>query len=108
MLFRKPGEGSSCQCMWFHRHGSRPREEQPWSAKRRNEKNVQDKKRLVESGVPMNPRPCGWRGDRMVLVRPQKELLPVDRSPGYSKAPRGGQTSVLSEDGALSHFHVRL
>ena len=92
-LFRKPGEWSSCQCMWFHRHGSRPREEQPWSAKRRNEKNVQDKKRLVESGeshgvlVYANGEAIGW-----CQYGRREELPRVDRSPGYSKAPRSGGT----------------
>ena len=95
-LFRKPGEWSNCQCMWFHRQGPRAKDEQRWSAKRRNEKNFQDQRRLVESGqshgvlVYAEGDPIGWcqygHGD---------ELPRADRTPGYGKAPRGAKDVSL-------------
>ena len=47
-LFRKPGEWSSCQCMWFHRPGPRPKEETEGATPtERNEKNFQNQRNLV-------------------------------------------------------------
>jgi ribosomal protein S18 acetylase RimI-like enzyme len=65
-LFRKPGEWGNCQCMWFHREGPRPKEEQLLPSKERNEKNFQTQKQLVELGrshgilVYSDRDPIGW------------------------------------------------
>ncbi|MDG6956579.1 MAG: GNAT family N-acetyltransferase [Nitrososphaerota archaeon] len=66
-LFRKPGEWSSCQCMWFHRPGPRPREEvEGLTSKERNEKNFRNQRELVKSGVShgilvyADGDPVGW------------------------------------------------
>jgi ribosomal protein S18 acetylase RimI-like enzyme len=66
-LFRKPGEWSNCQCMWFHRPGPRPREEvEGLTSKERNEKNFRSQKDLVKGGrshgilVYLDGDPIGW------------------------------------------------
>lgn len=65
-LFRKPGEWSNCQCMWFHRDGPRPAEEQRLTSKERNEKNFGAQRELVKRGrshgilVYSERDPIGW------------------------------------------------
>ncbi|MDG6985621.1 MAG: GNAT family N-acetyltransferase [Nitrososphaerota archaeon] len=65
-FFRKPGEWSSCQCMWFHRPGPRPKEDEALTSKERNEKNFREQKALVKGGrshgvlVFLDGDPVGW------------------------------------------------
>lgn len=87
-LFRKPGEWSNCQCMWFHRRGPRPKEEEEWTAKERNEKNFRDQKGLVGSGrshgilVYSSGDPIGW-----CQYGPKEEFPRIDNGPKYHRVP---------------------
>ena len=85
-LFRKPGEWSNCQCMWFHREGPRRKEEQRLPSKERNEKNFQAQRNLVESGrshgilVYSEGEPIGW-----CQYGRREELPRIDNRPDYRK-----------------------
>ena len=88
-LFRKPGEWSSCQCMWFHRPGPRPREEvEGLSSKERNEKNFQVQRDLVKMGrshgilVYLGDDPIGW-----CQYGAREEFPRIDNAPRYRGIP---------------------
>lgn len=87
-LFRKPGEWGNCQCMWFHRQGPRPREEEGWTAKKRNEKNFQDQRDLVRRGrshgvlVYSDGNPVGW-----CQYGPREEFPRIDNASKYRAIP---------------------
>lgn len=88
-LFRKPGEWSSCQCMWFHRQGPRPREEvEGLTSKERNEKNFLNQKELVRRGrshgilVYRAGDPIGW-----CQYGPGEEFPRIDNGTKYRGVP---------------------
>lgn len=85
-FFRKPGEWSNCQCMWFHREGPRPKEEQELPAKERNEINFQTQKSLVDKGrshgilIYEDADPIGWCQYGL-----KDEFPRIDNGRGYHK-----------------------
>lgn len=96
-LFRKPGEWSNCQCMWFHRVGPRPKEEvEGLTSKERNEKNFRSQKDLVRRGrshgilVYSKGEPIGW-----CQYGPKEEFPRIDNASKYRSIP------LVSEDKRL-------
>jgi ribosomal protein S18 acetylase RimI-like enzyme len=88
-LFRKPGEWSNCQCMWFHRQGPRPKEEvEGLTSKERNQKNFQNQKNLVRRGlshgilVYLAEDPIGW-----CQYGAKEEFPRIDNGPKYRGVP---------------------
>ena len=88
-LFRKPGEWSNCQCMWFHREGPRPKEEQRLPSKERNEKNFEAQRDLVRRGrshgilVYLDGDPIGWCQYGL-----REEFPRIDNAAKYRSVPR--------------------
>lgn len=96
-LFRKPGEWSSCQCMWFHRPGPRPREEtEGLTSKQRNELNFRRQKELVRRGlshgilVYLGREPVGW-----CQYGKREEFPRIDKGSKYRGIPPVGGSGNL-------------
>jgi ribosomal protein S18 acetylase RimI-like enzyme len=90
-LFRKPGEWCNCQCMYFHRQGTRPKKQRELlTAKERNTKNFHDQKDLVKRGrshgilVYSDGEPIGW-----CQYGVKEELPRIDNAPQYRKLSLG-------------------
>jgi hypothetical protein len=77
---------ANCQCLWFHREGPRPINEQRLSSKERNEKNFKAQRKLVERGrshgilVYLDKDPIGWCQSGL-----KDELPRIDNKPEYHK-----------------------
>ena len=96
-LFRKPGEWSNCQCMWFHRDGPRPKEEvENLTSKERNEKNFRNQRDLVRTGrsrgilVYSNGDPIGWCQYGL-----KEEFPRIDKGSKYRGIPLVGANEKL-------------
>lgn len=95
-FFRKPGEWSSCQCMWFHRQGPRPKEDEALTSKGRNEKNFREQKNLVKSGrshgmlVYLDDDPVGW-----CQYGPGEEFPRIDNAARYRGIPAASEGKRL-------------